>query len=96
MPGQVNHYDMILTKREKEVVVMIAFGHTVKEIADRLCLSDETVKCHIHNIYRKIDGHKESDIARYYFLHDYITAPPMVRKTVRLFQIAFEPNLNNK
>lgn len=81
---------MILTRREKQIVVMIAFGHTVKEIADRLYLSDDTVKTHLHNIYRKIDGHKESDVTRYYFLNNYITAPPVVRKTTRLFQLAFD------
>lgn len=83
-----------LTRREKQIVVMISFGHSVKEIADHLYLSDDTVKTHLRNIYAKIGGHKLSDVTRYYFLTDYITAPPVVRKTFRMFQLAFEPTLN--
>jgi DNA-binding NarL/FixJ family response regulator len=48
----------LLTARETELVRMIAGGLRNKEIADRLFISEGTVKVHLHNIYEKlgIDG----------------------------------------
>ena len=47
-----------LTPKEIEVVRMAARGQRNKEIADRLFISEGTVKVHLHNIYEKlgIDG----------------------------------------
>ncbi len=44
-----------LTRREKEILTHIACGASNKKIADELCISPHTVKCHIYNIYKKID-----------------------------------------
>lgn len=44
-----------LSRREVEVISMVAIGSTNEEIADRLCISHNTVKTHIYNIFRKID-----------------------------------------
>lgn len=44
-----------LTKREKEVLKLIALGKTNEEIADKLSISALTVKTHVSNIYRKIN-----------------------------------------
>lgn len=46
---------MALTRREREVLEMVAAGATNEEIADRLCISPHTVKTHVYNIYKKID-----------------------------------------
>jgi DNA-binding NarL/FixJ family response regulator len=48
----------ILTPREIEMVRMLARGLRNKDIADRLCISEGTVKVHLHNIYEKlkVDG----------------------------------------
>lgn len=43
-----------LTKREAEVLALIAQGHTTAEIAVRLIVSTGTVKAHSHNIYSKL------------------------------------------
>ncbi|MFU8855842.1 MAG: response regulator [Deferrisomatales bacterium] len=43
-----------LTPREIEVVQMTARGLRNKEIAERLFLSEGTVKVHLHNIYEKL------------------------------------------
>jgi len=43
-----------LTKREREMLDLLAKGYRYKEIADRLCISFETVRTHIHNIYEKL------------------------------------------
>ncbi|HUR35607.1 MAG TPA: response regulator transcription factor [Vicinamibacterales bacterium] len=45
----------ILTARELEIVRMIAQGLRNKAIAERLSISEGTVKIHLHNVYEKLD-----------------------------------------
>lgn len=51
----------MLTPREIEIVKMVATGLRNKVIADRLSISEGTVKIHLHNIYEKlgVDGRLE-------------------------------------
>ena len=44
-----------LTKRELEVLILVSEGMFNKEIADKLAISERTVKNHISNIFKKID-----------------------------------------
>jgi DNA-binding NarL/FixJ family response regulator len=46
---------VVLTHREKEILLMIASGLTNDEIAQNLNLSAHTIKTHAYNIYRKIN-----------------------------------------
>jgi DNA-binding NarL/FixJ family response regulator len=43
-----------LTTREREVVRMIASGLRNRDIGERLSISENTVKVHLHNIYEKL------------------------------------------
>lgn len=43
-----------ITSREKEVLKLIAYEHTAKEIADKLYVSYETVNTHRKNIMCKL------------------------------------------
>jgi DNA-binding NarL/FixJ family response regulator len=52
-----------MTKREREIIVLIAEGMSNKEIAQRLNLSTYTVKSHIHNILEKMALHSRLQIA---------------------------------
>jgi len=52
-----------MTKREREIIVLIAEAMSNKEIADRLNLSSYTVKSHIHNILEKMALHSRLEIA---------------------------------
>ena len=54
-----------MTKREKQVIELIAFGATNKEIAQKLHLSIYTVKSHIHNILEKLALHTRVQIANH-------------------------------
>jgi len=45
----------ILTNREKEVIMLIAEGFSNKKIAERLYLSELTVKSHLKNIFKKLN-----------------------------------------
>ena len=43
-----------LTKREKEVISMLAQGASNKEIADKLFVRDVTIKTHLNAIFKKL------------------------------------------
>lgn len=54
-----------LTQREKEILKLVAEGHTTQEIANRLFLSKKTVMCHRGNIYHKLGTHERTELNRY-------------------------------
>ncbi len=43
-----------LSEREQEVLELIAQGRNNREIADQLCISESTVRSHLHNILDKL------------------------------------------
>ena len=43
-----------LTKRERQILDTIITGETNKEIAEKLFISDQTVKWHLHQLYQKL------------------------------------------
>jgi LuxR family transcriptional regulator of csgAB operon len=45
----------ILTRREAEILTMVAVGSTNDEIADELCISPKTVKAHLYNTFKKLN-----------------------------------------
>ena len=54
-----------MTKRERQVIELIADGMTNKEIGQILHLSPFTVKSHVHNILEKMTLHTRVQIAKY-------------------------------
>lgn len=52
-----------LSKRETEVMQLMAAGATRKEIAETLVLSEETVKSHASNLYQKLGIHSKKELA---------------------------------
>ncbi len=44
-----------LTDREKDVLICLVEGLSNKQIAERLFISDKTVKIHVSNIFKKLD-----------------------------------------
>jgi DNA-binding NarL/FixJ family response regulator len=57
-----------MTKREREIMVLIADGMSNKEIASQLNIATHTVKSHVHNIMEKLALHSRLQIAK--FSHD--------------------------
>jgi DNA-binding NarL/FixJ family response regulator len=53
-----------LTRREIEVVRLVAMGHTSREIARELFLSPRTVESHVSSILIKLDCRSRADAAR--------------------------------
>jgi DNA-binding NarL/FixJ family response regulator len=65
-----------LTDREKEVLIEMGRGGTNREIANRLFISDNTVKNHIHNILEKLGLSNRREVIRYAQQRGLISAPP--------------------
>lgn len=63
LPGDV------LTRREVEVLQLVARGRQNKHIAEDLVLSQHTVKLHIHNIINKLGVSNRTEAAARYFAH---------------------------
>jgi LuxR family maltose regulon positive regulatory protein len=45
-----------LTDREKDILEKLAIGFSSPELADKLCISVNTIRYHLRNIYSKLGG----------------------------------------
>jgi two-component system, NarL family, response regulator NreC len=54
-----------LTKREREILKMLAEGKSVKELATGFDLSVKTVEAHKFNLMRKLDIHNKAQLVQY-------------------------------
>lgn len=52
----------LLSRRETEVMFLLAKGHNAAYIQDKLCISKSTAKTHISHIYRKLDIHNQQEL----------------------------------
>ena len=57
--------ERLLTAREREILVLLAEGASLKEIATQLRLSVKTVDAHKVNLMRKLDLHDRAQLIRY-------------------------------
>ncbi len=62
-----------LTEREREVLVLIAKGLRNKEIADKLFISERTVKFHANALYQKLDVTSRTEAVSFALQHHLIT-----------------------
>jgi len=64
-----------LSNREREIVILVAQGHKNKEMADKLFISEQTVKNHLHNIFDKLGVSDRLELALY-AIHNGIYSGP--------------------
>lgn len=57
--------DNTITKREKEIILLLASGKTKIETAKELSLSISTIKTNVENIYRKLGVHNKAEMIFY-------------------------------
>jgi RNA polymerase sigma factor (sigma-70 family) len=55
----------VLTGREREILQLLAEGHTSQDIAKVLSISQKTVQTHRKQIMRKLNVHRISDLVKY-------------------------------
>jgi two-component system response regulator NreC len=63
-PSQVDSYER-LSQREREVLRLVALGHTNQEIADQLYLSVKTVETYRSRVMNKLNLRSRSALVRY-------------------------------
>ena len=66
--------DIPLTKRERQILALIAEGLSNQEIAEKLFLSPRTVDTHRTNLMRKLEIHDVATLVRYAIEHDLLPA----------------------
>jgi DNA-binding NarL/FixJ family response regulator len=58
-----------LTRRELEILRLVAEGHSNSQLARMLWVTEQTVKFHLSNIYRKLDVANRTEAGRWAQLH---------------------------
>jgi DNA-binding NarL/FixJ family response regulator len=64
--------DCPLTEREKEILTLAAEGYTNNRIARELWVTEQTVKFHLSNTYRKLGVANRTEATRYAYMHDLV------------------------
>ena len=59
-----------LTRREIEILQLVSEGHSNAQVATMLWITQQTVKFHLSNIYRKLDVGNRTEASRWAQLHD--------------------------
>lgn len=68
----------VLTKREREVVTLIAMGLETDEIARELGVSPETVRTHVRNALAKLGAHTRAQLVAMVLVTEGTVHPPGV------------------
>ena len=68
-----------LTRRELEILRLVAEGRTNGELARMLWVTEQTVKFHLVNVYRKLGVANRTEAARYAFEHGLVEMPISTR-----------------
>jgi DNA-binding NarL/FixJ family response regulator len=63
-----------LTRREQEILRLVAEGHSNAQLAQMLWVTEQTVKFHLSNVYRKLDVSNRTEAARWAQLNGLLPA----------------------
>jgi len=66
----------LLSDRQKQVVQLAVQGYSNREIGQKLFISDQTVKNHLHNIFHKLGVSDRLELALYAIHHHLIEHEP--------------------
>ncbi len=62
-----------LTHRELEILALVAEGHSNAKLAKMLWVTEQTVKFHLSNIYRKLNVSNRTEASRWAQLHGFVS-----------------------
>ena len=65
-----------LTKRELEILRLAAEGHSNSELARMLWVTEQTIKFHLSNIYRKLDVANRTEASRWAMMNGLLETEP--------------------
>ena len=63
--------NVALTRREREILGLVAEGHSNRALAGMLWVTEQTVKFHLSNIYRKLDVANRTEASRWAHMHGF-------------------------
>lgn len=81
----------VLTRREREIVELIAWGECKKGVASRCHIAVRTVENHVRNIYEKTGVTKVNELSAWYFCTHYnipLTMSPLIRRAMAVVLLA--------
>ena len=58
-----------LTRRELEILKLVAEGHSNANLARMLWVTEQTVKFHLSNVYRKLEVTNRTEASRWAQVH---------------------------
>jgi DNA-binding NarL/FixJ family response regulator len=70
-----------LTKREREILQLVAEGYSNAQLARMLWVTEQTVKFHLSNVYRKLNVSNRTEAARWAQVHGLVSTPGHVVPT---------------
>jgi DNA-binding NarL/FixJ family response regulator len=73
-PGVAANGDLPLTGRELEILQLVASGATNGEVARKLWVTEQTVKFHLRNIYRKLDVANRTQASHFAYANGLVSA----------------------
>ena len=65
-----------LTRRESEILRLVAEGHSNGQLARMLWVTEQTVKFHLSNIYRKLNVANRTEATRWAYTHNVVGQRP--------------------
>jgi DNA-binding NarL/FixJ family response regulator len=65
-----------LTKREVEILQLVAEGYSNSQVAKMLWVTEQTVKFHLSNVYRKLDVSNRTEASRWAQVHGLLPTVP--------------------
>jgi DNA-binding NarL/FixJ family response regulator len=68
-----------LTRRELEILRLVAEGHSNGELAKMLWVTEQTVKFHLSNIYRKVGVANRTEASRWAHVHGMLNGAILLR-----------------
>jgi two-component system, NarL family, response regulator DegU len=69
-----DHADVGLTRREREILALVSEGYSNRELAKMIWVTEQTVKFHLSNIYRKLDVSNRTEASRWAHKHRMVDA----------------------
>ena len=68
-PAAVREDNSELSDRERTVLEALTRGLSNRQIGEELWVSEQTVKFHLRNVYRKLDVKKRAEAVRWAYSH---------------------------
>ncbi len=70
-----------LTRRELEILQLVAEGYSNSQLARMLWVTEQTVKFHLSNIYRKLDVANRTEASRWAQVNGLLPATPAASRS---------------